>query len=65
MAKKSNKISFTKTTLTKSEDGDYIVEEVGKDSSKTYNLSKELDQLLNEQGLAITISQDNELPNEE
>lgn len=65
MAKKSGKVSFSKVTLTKNENGEYIAEEVGKDSSKIYNLSNELDKFLDLNDLSISISQDIVLPSEE
>lgn len=58
MGKKSKRVSFSKAVLTKNDKGEYIVEEINKDESKIYNLSKALDEFLDYEGLSINISQD-------
>ncbi|MFC0903842.1 hypothetical protein ACFHWD_03940 [Clostridium sp. MT-14] len=65
MAKSTNKISFSKATLSKNDKGEYIVEEINKDDSKIYNLSKELDKFISYEGLSINVSQDCVIPPEE
>lgn len=65
MSKKSMKISFSKATLSKNDEGNYMVEEVTKDDTKIYNLSKSLDEFIGLEGLSISIGQDSVLPSEE
>lgn len=65
MSKKTLKLSFSKTTLSKNDKGEYMVEEVSKDDTKTYNLSKALDEFVGLEGLSISIGQDSVLPSEE
>jgi len=65
MAKCSNKVLFSKSTLSKNANGEYIVEEINKDDSKIYNLTKELDKFIGYEGLSINISQDVIIPSEE
>lgn len=65
MSKKTLKLSFSKATLSKNDEGEYMVEEVTKDDTKTYNLSKSLDEFIGLDGLTISIGQDSILPSEE
>jgi hypothetical protein len=65
MSKKSLKLSFSKANLSKNDKGEYMVEEVSKDETKTYNLSKALDEFIGLEGLSISIGQDSVLPSEE
>lgn len=65
MSKKTLKLSFSKASLSKDDKGNYMVEEVSKDDTKTYNLSKALDEFIGLDGLSISIGQDSILPSEE
>jgi hypothetical protein len=60
MAKNSISTKFTKSTITK-EEGKYIITEVTKDDTNSYDLSAVLDKLIDVEGLALTINKDNEL----
>jgi hypothetical protein len=60
MAKNSFKTSFTKATITK--DGDkYIITEVTKDDSISYDLSDILDGLVDVEGISLSVNKDSDL----
>lgn len=60
MAKNSFKTSFSKATITK-ENGKYIITEVTKDDTKSYDLSAVLDGLVDVENLSLSINKDSEL----
>lgn len=65
MSKKTLKLTYNKATLLKNDKNEYMIEEVSKDDTKTYNLSKALDEFVGLEGLSISIGQDSILPSEE
>ena len=65
MSKKTLKLTYNKATLSKNDKNEYMIEEVSKDDTKTYNLSKALDEFVGLEGLSISIGQDSILPSEE
>ncbi|MDV3426627.1 MAG: YonK family protein [Bacillota bacterium] len=65
MAKDTRRISFNKAILSKNDNNEYMVEEITKDDSVTYNLSKELDKFVSQEGLTISIAQDGTIDPEE
>lgn len=60
MAKVARSYTFSNATLYK-EDGGYVLTEYTKDDMKDFNFSQILDDLINTEGLAITIKQQAEL----
>lgn len=56
MAKRNTSYKFSKATLTKDDDGRYIIEEIIKEESKLYNLTEILDALDGSSDLSITIT---------
>lgn len=61
MAKKNTSIKFSKATISKEEDGRYIITEIGKDDSTEYDFSAVLDKWIGIDGLSISISADDEI----
>lgn len=61
MAKKSIKMSFTKSTISK-EDEKYTITEINKDSSADYNLNSILDSFVGLEGISLSIGVDDEVP---
>ena len=61
MAKKNTSIKFSKATISKEEDGRYIITEIGKDDSIDYDFSAVLDKWIGIEGLSISISADDEI----
>ena len=57
MAKKNTSIKFSKATISKEDDGRYIITEIGKD----YDFSAVLDKWIGIEGLSISISADDEI----
>ena len=62
--KETKNVSFSKATITE-EDGEFKITEVGKDDSKTYNLTNQIRKWIGEDGLTVTIKKDNDIPSEE
>lgn len=58
MAKKNTSTKFTKATISKTEDGRYIIEEVNKDDISSYDFTSVLDSLVGVENLSISISRD-------
>ena len=56
MAKRNTSYKFSKATLTKENDGRYIIEETIKDESKFYDLTEILNALDGSLDLSISIS---------
>lgn len=66
MAKESKSIKITNGCITLDvESGDYIVEEVSKNDTKVYNLTKILDDFINVDGVNLQISKTTEMISEE
>ena len=61
MAKKNTSIKFSKATISKEEDGRYIITEIGKDDSTDYDFCSVLDKWIGIEGLSISISADDEI----
>ena len=61
MAKKNTSIKFSKATISKEENGRYIITEIGKDDSIDYDFSAVLDKWIGIEGLSISISADDEI----
>lgn len=57
MAKKTIKYSFSKATLSKENDR-YIITEINKDDSETFDFSALLDSVLETSGLSISLNSD-------
>jgi hypothetical protein len=62
--KETKNVSFSKATITE-EDGEFKITEVGKEDSKTYNLTNQIRKWIGEDGLTVTIKKDNDIPSEE
>jgi len=62
--KETKNVSFSKAVITE-EDGEFKITEVGKDDSKTYNLTNQIRKWIGEDGLTVTIKKDNDIPSEE
>nr|WP_308545242.1 hypothetical protein [uncultured Lachnoclostridium sp.] len=65
MATETKSIKFNKATITRNEDGDFIIEEVKKDETIVTNYTNKLIEFMNIGGLTISISQNNETTSEE
>lgn len=66
MAKESKSIKITNGCITLDvKSGDYIVEEVSKNDTKVYNLTKILDDFINVDGVNLQISKTTEMISEE
>ena len=61
MAKKSTKVAFSKATIT-FENGKYTITEITKDDSTDYDLSAVLDSFIGQEGVSLSISTDDEVP---
>lgn len=65
MAVVINNIKFSKATISRNEDGDFIVEEVKKDETVVTNLTNKLLEYLDVEGLDISIGKKTETISEE
>ena len=61
MAKKSIKINFTKSIISK-ENEKYTITEINKDSSADYNLNSILDSFVGLSGVSLSIGVDDDVP---
>ena len=61
MAKKSTKVAFSKATIT-FENGKYTITEITKDDSTDYDLSAVLNSFIGQEGVSLSISTDDEVP---
>jgi len=61
MAKNSFKTSFTKSTISKDEQGNFIITEILKDSALSYNLTEILDGLIDVENLSLSVNKDSDL----
>lgn len=59
MATRTKKIKYNNATITKDDDGNFIVVEVTKDDSIESNLTDELEDWVDIEGISITIQKDN------
>ena len=57
-------IKYNNATITL-EDGDFIITEVYKDATKTYNLTEKLKGFLNVDGVRLQLSKIEEVPSED
>jgi len=60
MAKNSFKTSFSKATLSKEEEK-YIITEVNKDDTKSYDLSEVLDGIIGLENISLSINKDSDI----
>lgn len=63
MAKITKKFNFTKGSLSKTNDGKYILTEILKDDLKNYDLTSVLDSFVGNEGITLSIGVDDEIPN--
>lgn len=64
MAKTVKKVSFSKGLISR-EGSELMITEIGKDDTKTYNLNKVIDEFVDQEGVSLTISIDDDIPAEE
>ena len=65
MAVESKGLKFNKATISRNEDGDFIVEELKKDETIVTNLTNKLLEYIDVDGLEISISKKKETVSEE
>jgi hypothetical protein len=65
MAVKTMSLKFSKATIGRNEEGDFIIEEVKKDDSVVTNFTNALLEYLDVEGLEISISKKTETATEE
>lgn len=65
MAVETMSLKFSKATISKDENGDFIVEEIKKEETVVTNLSRKLEEYLDMEGLDISISKKKETVSEE
>ena len=63
MAKTVKKVSFSKGLISR-EGSELMITEIGKDDTKTYNLNKVIDEFVDQEGVSLTII-DDDIPAEE
>lgn len=64
--KENKSISFSKATISIDNDtNELIIQEVGKDETKVYNLTQKLSEWVGVEGINLKISKDSDLPSEE
>ena len=59
MAVRSKSIKFSNATITEDENGELIITKITKEDSKETNLSEELKEWLEIDGISLTIKKDN------
>ena len=64
MAKTVQKVRFSKGLISR-EGSEFMITEIGKDDTKTYNLNKVIDKFIGQEGVSLTISIDDDIPAEE
>ena len=63
--KKSTILKFSNASISKNEEGDFIITEISKDSEKTYNLTEKLNDFLNVEGVNLQMGKIEDFPSEE
>ena len=63
--KKSTILKFSNASISKNEEGDFIITEISKDSEKTYNLTDKLNEFLDVEGVNLQMGKTEDFPSEE